>query len=174
MSTQKKSLLFRFLIGFVILVGLDQWTKKLIVTYLKGNPPFVIWNGIFEFYYSENRGAAFGMLQERQLFFFLVAVLVLGIILYMLLRMPDNRRYRPLCVCLMLIASGAVGNMIDRVSQGYVVDFLYFKLIDFPIFNVADCYVTIAAFLLVLLVMFYYKDEELECFSPKKKGEGNS
>ena len=68
------------------------------------------------------------------------------------------------------IASGAVGNMIDRISQSYVVDFLYFKLINFPIFNVADCYVTCAAFGLVLLIMFYYNDEDMSVFNMKKKG----
>ena len=77
----------------------------------------------------------------------------------------------PLALCLMMVCAGAVGNMIDRVSQGYVVDFLYFKLINFPIFNVADCYVTIAAASLVLLIMFHYKDEDLMCFSLKKKEE---
>lgn len=174
MKGQKKSLLLRFLIGFVILVGLDQWTKGLVVNYLKGNQPFVVLEGVFEFYYSENRGAAFGIMQERQLFFFLIAMAVLGVIIYMLLRMPGDRKYRPLSVCMMLIASGAVGNMIDRLSQGYVVDFLYFKLINFPIFNVADCYVTIAAACLIFLVMFYYKDEDLACFSPKSRREDSN
>ena len=149
MTKEKRSLFVRFLIGFVILVGLDQWTKGLASAYLKGNSPLVLIRGVFELYYSENRGAAFGMLQEKQLFFFLI---------------------RPLAVCLMLIASGAVGNMIDRITQSYVVDFLYFSLINFPIFNVADCYVTCSAVGLVLLIMFYYKDEDMAVFSFKKKG----
>lgn len=110
------------------------------------------------------------MLQEKQLFFFLIAVVVLGAVLYMLWHMPDGRKYRPLAVCLLGIASGAVGNMIDRISQSYVVDFLYFKLINFPIFNVADCYVTCAAFGLVLLIMFYYNDEDMSVFNMTKKG----
>lgn len=168
MTKQKKSMITSFLIGFVILVGLDQWTKGLVVANLKGQKPFVIWENVFEFYYSENRGAAFGMMQEKQLFFFLIALLVLGAVVYLMLRMPADRRYRPLAVCLMMVSAGAVGNMIDRVSQGYVVDFLYFKLINFPIFNVADCYVTIAAACLVLLIMFYYKDEDMACFTFKK------
>ena len=68
-----------------------------------------------------------------------------------------------------MIVSGAAGNLIDRVVQGYVVDFLYFKLIDFPIFNVADCYVTVATAILLFLLMFYYSDEELEALSPRRK-----
>ena len=121
-------------------VGLDQWTKRLAVENLMGNGPFVIWDGVFELLYSENRGAAFGILQGKHAFFFLV-----------------------------LLTSGAVGNMIDRAVQGYVVDFLYFSLIDFPIFNVADCYVVTAAVLLVLLTGFYYKEGELDFFSGKEK-----
>lgn len=174
MTKQKQSLIASFLIGFAILVGLDQWTKGLVVQSLKGQKPFVIWNGVFEFYYSENRGAAFGMMQEKQLFFFLIAVLVLGAVAYLIYKMPSDGKYRPLAVCLMMISAGAVSNMIDRVSQGYVVDFLYFKLIDFPIFNVADCYVVIATFSLILLFFFFYSDEELEFLSFKgaKKESG--
>jgi signal peptidase II len=59
--------------------------------------------------------------------------------------------------------------MIDRVSNSYVVDFLYFSLIDFPIFNVADCYVTVGAVLMVVLLLFYYREEELGFLKPGKK-----
>ncbi len=166
---EKRSFFASFLIGFVILVGLDQWTKGLAVKYLMNHGPVSVWDGVFEFLYSENRGAAFGMMQGRQLFFFIIAIAVLGAVLYLLWKMPLSKRYMPMAVCLMMVAAGAVGNMIDRVAQGYVVDFLYFKLINFPIFNVADCYVTIAAFLLILLVFFYYKEEELACFSRHSK-----
>ena len=67
----------------------------------------------------------------------------------------------PLRITLVLLTAGAIGNMIDRVYHNFVVDFLYFKLINFPIFNVADCYVTIAMGLLIVLILFYYTDEEL-------------
>ena len=81
------------------------------------------------------------------------------------------KRYLPLALCVGGIAAGAIGNMIDRLSQGYVVDFFYFCLIDFPIFNVADCYVTVGAFALAVLVMFYYQDEDFSVFSFKKGGD---
>lgn len=166
---EKRSFFVSFFIGFVILVGLDRWTKGLAVKYLMGKSPVPVWDGVFEFHYLKNEGAAFGMLQGRQLFFFIIALVVLCGILYLLWKMPLTKRYMPMAVCLMMVAAGAVGNMIDRITQGYVVDFLYFKLINFPIFNVADCYVTIAALLLVLLVFFYYKEEDLACFSHRKK-----
>lgn len=146
----------------VLAVALDQWTKKLAFTHLRVNGPIVILDGVFELLYSENRGAAFGILQGKHTFFFLVAAAVLIVVLLFLAKLPASKRYLPLFGCMVLLSSGAVGNMIDRAARGYVVDFLYFSLIDFPIFNVADCYVVVAAALLVLLTGFYYKEDELE------------
>ncbi|MCI8661558.1 MAG: signal peptidase II [Lachnospiraceae bacterium] len=158
-----------------LLVLLDQYTKYLAVLHLKGQKPFVLWSGVFELFYSENRGAAFGMLQGRQTFFFLIGILVLAAAVYVMLRLPSwkNSHYRWLGICVILITSGAVGNMVDRILQQYVVDFLYFKLIDFPIFNVADIYVTTATATLLFLMIFYYTDEDLDIFrfSQKEKGE---
>ena len=151
---------FIFFIGLGVSIGLDQFTKHLAVVHLKGQKPFVLIKGVFEFYYSENRGAAFGMLQGRQGFFFLIAAAVILAVLWAVYRMPAGKRYLPLMCSLFLLV--------------YVVDFLYFKLIDFPIFNVADCYVVIATFSLILLFFFFYSDEELEFLSFKgaKKESG--
>ena len=80
-------------------------------------------------------------------------------------------------ISVVLILSGAIGNLIDRIAYGYVVDFLYFKLINFPIFNVADCYVVIGACLMFLFVLFVYKEPEdlpirtILLGIPKKKKE---
>ncbi len=162
--------LLSLVIANTVLVFIDQYTKMLAVSYLKNNNPFVILEGVFELLYSENRGAAFGMLQGRQSFFFLISIVVVGGAVFAMWCMPGwaNKRYHWLKFCTIMIASGAIGNMIDRVSQGYVVDFLYFKLIDFPIFNVADIYVTTATFILLLVLCFYYKDEDLSVFQIKK------
>ena len=166
--------LLSLLCGSALLVWLDQYTKHLAVAKLKGQEPFAVVPGVFELLYSENRGAAFGMLQGRQGFFFVVGILVLAAAVYLMVRMPSYgcSRYHFLKVCTVMITAGAVGNMVDRVSQGYVVDFLYFRLIDFPIFNVADIYVTTATGLLLVLFLFYYKDEDFEIFRPgRRKGE---
>lgn len=168
---QKRNHILGFGAGFVCLTLLDQWTKRLAVKSLMGNSPYVIWEGVFELFYSENRGAAFGVLQGKQTFFFLIAMCVFGVILYVMVKLPSNRRFVPLELCMTAIAAGAAGNLIDRVSQGYVVDFLYFKLIDFPIFNVADCYVTVATAILMVLFLWYYKDEEFEMLLPGRKEE---
>lgn len=153
----------------VILIAFDQWTKILAYDKLRVDGPFVIWKGVFELLYSENRGAAFGILQGQKWFFLLVAAAVVIVILLFLYKMPNDKKMLPLFLCTVLLASGAIGNVIDRLSRGFVVDFLYFKLINFPIFNVADCYVVIAAGLLILLTGFYYKDEDLDFLSSKEK-----
>lgn len=148
--------------SFFLLVIFDQWTKYLASLHLKDKAPFVLIEDVFELHYLENRGAAFGMLQGRQIFLLLLTIVFLIVICYIFYKMPSEKKYIPLYIVGVMICSGAIGNMIDRVRQQYVVDFLYFKLINFPIFNVADCYVTVAAFLLFFLVLFYYKDEDFE------------
>lgn len=169
MSGKTKQILLS-LLGAAGAVFLDQWTKGLAVTHLKGQAPFVIWEGVFELLYSENRGAAFGMMQGKQGLFFLITLVVLAAAAFVMIKMPLEKRYLPLNICTVMVAAGAVGNMIDRVTQGYVVDFLYFKLINFPIFNVADIYVTVSAALLMVLFLFYYKEEDMDVFAFKKKG----
>ena len=166
---QKIKAVLGFLVSGAVLTAIDQWTKSLAVAGLKGKEPFVIWKGVFELLYSENRGAAFGVLQGKHGFFFLVAVCVFVAALYVTGKLPDEKKFVPLRVCITLITAGAAGNLIDRVVQGYVVDFLYFILIDFPIFNVADCYVTVATAVLLILLMKVYSDEDLAVLWQKRK-----
>ena len=168
---QKTKLIIGLITGFFLSIALDQWTKLLAVNHLMNRPPYIVWDGVFELFYSENRGAAFGMLQGKQMFFLLVALAVLSGTVFAISRMPAERKYLPLHFIAMFLSAGAVGNMIDRFARGYVVDFLYFKLINFPIFNVADCYVTISMFLFMLMFLFYYKEEDLSCLTFHKKEE---
>ncbi len=158
-----------------LLVLLDQATKLAAVSALKDGGPFVLIPGVFQLQYLENRGAAFGLLQNARIFFLAVTLIALAAVIYVLVRMPLKRKYIVLRFLMVLIAAGAVGNMIDRVFLGYVRDFLYFSLIDFPIFNVADIYVTCATILLILLLLFYYKEEDDFAFlSPGgKKGKAD-
>ena len=156
----KISLLIFDMIGLLILVALDQLTKYMAVVFLKANDSVPIFQGILELRYLENKGAAFGMLQNQKIFFIFIALLILGVIVYVLIKTPADKKYTILHVLLVLIAAGSIGNMIDRISQDYVVDFIYFVLIDFPIFNVADIYVTLSAIALIIVVFFYYKEED--------------
>ena len=143
-------------------VVLDQVTKLLAVANLKDQDPFVLIPGVFELHYLENRGAAFGIFQDQQIFFIISAVVIFAAVLYFYKRIPEEKKFLPLKICSVLVCAGAIGNMIDRLRLGYVIDFFYFELIDFPIFNVADIYVTVTAVLLVLLILFYYKEEDLD------------
>ena len=155
----------------VLLVIFDQFTKYLAVLFLKDQDPFVILPGVFELHYLENRGAAFGMMQGQQTFFLIIGILVFAGVIYLFRHMSEETKFWPIRLIAIAILAGAWGNMLDRIRLAYVVDFFYFKLIDFPIFNVADCYVTAGAILLAVLILFVYKDEELGFLSLKKKHE---
>lgn len=168
MKTNLKRIGFAIL-SFIILIVFDQWTKYLAVEHLMNKEPFIIIDGVFQLRYLENRGAAFGMMQGQQTFFLITGIIAVIVLAYVYFKLPWEKRFLPLRAVAMFIAGGAVGNMIDRVALGYVVDFFYFELIDFPIFNVADIYVTCATIVLALLILFYYKEEELDCLFPKKK-----
>ncbi len=169
MNKRKGILLLVDTVFLAILIFLDQITKHYAVVYLKDQEPAKLIDGIFELNYLENRGAAFGMLQNQKFFFIFIAVIILAVIIYVLWKTPNQKKYTKLHIALVLIAAGAIGNMIDRLRYDYVVDFLYFSLINFPIFNVADIYVTCAAVYLVILLLFVYKESDLEFLTLRTK-----
>lgn len=189
---EKKSRKTRFM-GFficVVLVICDQLTKYLAVLYLKGKKAIPIIDEVFELQYLENRSAAFGMdpisfihrifsieafhkdpalfLKVKMMFFVILTIVLVISFIFIYIRIPEMKKYRWMDFVLLLLISGATGNFIDRVCNHYVVDFFYFKLINFPIFNVADIYVTVAAFLMIFLTLFYYKEDDFEKVFPKK------
>ncbi|MBR3601808.1 MAG: signal peptidase II [Lachnospiraceae bacterium] len=172
-SKHKRNFLIFDFISIIILIAIDQYTKYLAVLHLKDKPAFSVIDGVFELNYLENRGAAFGMLQNQKGFFILISCIVLLAICYILVKIPEEKKYNILHILLVLIASGAVGNMIDRIRLEYVVDFFYFVLINFPIFNMADIYVSVACILLTIVMLFIYKEEDLDFLSirPKKVRE---
>ena len=151
---KRASLLVTDFMLFVILVIADQLTKHLAVVRLKNQAAYNLINGILEFNYLENRGAAFGVLQNQKYFFVFVALIFIGVIVFVLIKVPTQKKYYSLNILLVMIAAGAVGNMIDRVRYDYVVDFIYLVCIQFPIFNVADIYVTTATVILVFQILF--------------------
>lgn len=153
----------------ILFIAADQLTKYYAVLMLKDHAPYSIVDGVFELHYLENNGAAFGILQGQKFFFLFIAAIILSMIFYVLFKMPYQKKYIKLHITLVLIASGAIGNLIDRLRYDYVVDFLYFSLINFPVFNVADIYVTLAAFFLVILLLFVYKESDLEFLSFRAK-----
>lgn len=142
-----------------VLVGIDQLTKYLAVVHLKDQASFVLWPGVFEFRYCENTGVAFSLLENQRWLFIPMTAIVAVAMIVILFRSPLCRHKLFSFSCALILAGG-VGNLIDRIVLSYVVDFLYFSLIDFPIFNFADCCVVIGACLLFVFLLFVYKDKE--------------
>ena len=152
-----------------LLVCLDQYTKYLAVLYLKHQSDIFLIPGVLHLHYlyPENRGIAFGMMQGGIPLFVILTLVLSGFIVYLMIRMPEDPHYRPLMAVCILILSGASGNLIDRVVRRFVVDFIYFVPIDFPVFNLADVYVVTGCILLVILTLFYYKEEDDFAFLKK-------
>ncbi len=168
-TSKKKKIILLDVLLFICLVVFDQFTKYLAILNLKDQSAVPIIKNVLELNYLENRGAAFGMLQDQKIFFILIAVFIIGIISYVLCIMPDDKKYNALHILLVMICSGACGNMIDRIRTDYVVDFIYFVLINFPIFNFADICVTVSTVLLIILFLFYYKEKDFAFLSFKQQ-----
>ena len=152
---------------FFILVALDLFTKSIAVSALEGGRHIDLIKGVLEFYYIQNRGAAFGIFQDGTLILGIISAVSLVVLIFLYFKIPDGRKYLPLRIVLIFMSAGAAGNLFDRITLHYVRDFIYFSLIDFPVFNVADIYVTCSVFVLVYLILFHYKDEDLAFFHMK-------
>ena len=171
MNTEKKRLatFLLFLVSTAVLVAFDQWTKNLAVEHLKGQEVISLIPGVLCLHYLENRGAAFGIFQDQRTFLLILTAIILICVCYVLWRIPSDKKYNLLKLLCIMITAGGIGNLIDRVRLNYVVDFIYFSLIDFPVFNVADIYVTTSMFLLLILVLCYYKDEDFQFLKWKRE-----
>ncbi len=155
-----------------LLAVLDQITKYLAVLYLKGQSDIVLIPGVFRLTYVENFGAAFGTMQNSTIFLLAVTVILLVYLIWLYVSLC-RKGYRILRMICLVIIAGGIGNIIDRIVYGFVVDFFYFELIDFPVFNVADCYITCAAAAMIISMFTVYKHDEMDFLLPfgKKKGE---
>ena len=150
-------------------VGLDQLTKYIAASNLPidASPDVKLWEGVLHFRCISNDGAAFGMLDEHRWVFMSVSTVV---IIGMLAFMVWKRRSIPpaLGIAISLVISGGIGNMIDRVALGYVVDFIYFVPIDFPCFNVADSFVCIGAAVMFVCILFMKDPKKNEEIAPEQ------
>ena len=133
-------LLLSIIVGAVCL---DQLTKWMAVIWLQGEPSFPLWRDVLHFTFVKNEGAAFGMLAEHRWVFMVVSsVAIVGLSVYLFRHRKDSLWIR---IPLAMIIGGGIGNMIDRVVLGYVIDFIDFTLINFAVFNVADSFVCVGA-----------------------------
>ncbi len=152
-----------------ILTFLDQGSKYFVLTRLKNTPDIILIPGVLQLHYLENRGMAFGLFEGKIPVFVILCVLFFCVFFYVYARIPRTGYYLPLTITSLIMVSGALGNFIDRIFRKYVVDFIYFSLIDFPVFNMADIYVVCSGILLVILVCFKYKNDEDYHFLRLKK-----
>ncbi|MBE6637549.1 MAG: signal peptidase II [Ruminococcaceae bacterium] len=153
------------IVGSVIL---DQVTKFLVVRDLMPISTHMVWEGVLRFRYVENTGAAFGMLKGQRWFFIILSTIaIVGIMIYLV---KCRRSIPPLFgIALAMIAGGGIGNQIDRIANGYVVDFIEFLFVDFAVFNVADCFVTVGACLLIFDMLFLERQLFLDTKTTPKK-----
>lgn len=160
-------LMIDFIIVALLLI-FDQYTKHLAVANLKEQPAYVLIDGVLELQYLENRGSAFGMFQNQKVFILTLGIVFLLVLLFFLFRLPQQRKFCVLHIAVAAIISGGIGNIIDRIRLDYVVDFISFILIDYPIFNVADIYVVAGTIGLFILFLFVYCEKDLEFLDFKR------
>ena len=146
-----------FIIGiiFIFSILLDQVTKRWAVNVLKNGESIKITENFLRFTYAENRGAAFSILQNQRWFFIIVTVIILLILGYIYFNTKNLTKLSKLSIA--MTAGGAIGNFIDRLLLGYVIDFIdvrFGNLYNFPIFNVADSFVVCGAILMMILILF--------------------
>lgn len=166
-TNRKKMLAIDFVIMLLLLL-FDQFTKYLAIINLKGRSAYILVDEVLELQYLENRGSAFGMLQNQKVFILFVGIIFMAVILFFLFKLPEHAKYNKIHILLSVIIAGGIGNMIDRIRFDYVVDFISFVLIHYPIFNVADIYIVVATILLFILFLFVYKEQDLEFLSFKQ------
>lgn len=153
----------------ILLLAFDQFTKYLAISHLKDKSAYVLIDGVLELQYLENRGSAFGMLQNQKFFILFVGIVFMAVILFLLFKLPKQKKFCVVHILLSVIIAGGIGNMLDRIRFDYVVDFISFILINFPIFNVADIYIVVATAGLFILFLFVFKEKDWEFLSFKQK-----
>jgi signal peptidase II len=146
----------------IILIILDQLSKWWVRDTLMNKKPIVIISDVFKLQYHENTGAVWGIMSGKVELLALLSIIIFLFLTFLYIKIPNEKKYNALKLILVFIMAGAIGNMIDRIFLKHVVDFIYFEIINFPLFNVADCYVTVSSVLLIILSLFYYKDNDFD------------
>lgn len=145
----------------IVLIIIDQVTKLLVVEFLKPIEYVDVIDNILRFRYVENTGAVFGSFATQTLLLTVFSVILLGITVYYLIKNRDKSKF--VNICLLLMISGGIGNIIDRVRLNYVVDFIEPLFVNFAVFNFADCLITVGAFALIIyLIVDLIKDVKKE------------
>ena len=163
-----KRLLSGIILLFVLTI-LDRLSKIWAAKTLSQGFDIVLIPRVLELHYLENTGAAFSILTGKILFFLIITIIMCVFIVYVMINTPNESKFAPFWYCLIFLLAGALGNFYDRLFYHYVVDFISFVLINFPIFNIADIYVTVSMAVLIILILFVYNDEDLGLIFKRKK-----
>lgn len=145
-----------------LLTALDQLTKFIITSKFSLYETKPVIQDVFAITYIQNTGVAWGMFKGKRMIFLVLTFIALLFAFRIYYNVYNKKKYIPIRICLILLISGALGNMLDRIRLGYVVDFFSFELINFPVFNVADIMVVVSFFLLFFLLLFKYSNEEFD------------
>lgn len=140
------------------IVALDQWTKALTVSTVPMHEKLGSVLGIFHITHTENSGAIWGILQGQTWLFVLIMVLFLAVIGVMIWKKWLTKKFE--LICLAMIAGGGLGNMIDRLAYGKVTDMIEFDFVSFPVFNVADCFITVGCAALLVYIIFFDREKK--------------
>ena len=149
------------LVSMLVLVALDQIIKLLVLNYLQPIGSFPLIDGFIQLSYVQNKGAAFGSFSDKTelLAIFTFVVIIVGILALMFKKIKFGVEY----VCAVFLISGGIGNLIDRVFRGFVIDYIEPLFIDFAIFNFADILVTCSAIVLIVWMIYdVYRDSKKE------------
>ena len=151
-------MLIPFFAGIFIIAILDQAAKLFATGLLPSVKTIPLIEDVFHLTYVENTGAGFGVFADYTwLLTAMTLIIIIFVVSYVVVKRPKNRI---LLTALTFMMGGAVGNMIDRVRLGYVIDFFDFTLIDFPVFNVADCFITVGAVVFAVYIIFFSDKKE--------------
>lgn len=164
----KKKYYTFFILYIIILIIIDQITKYIARVNLSSGDVDII-PGLLKLQLLYNTGAAFSILTEKTFVFYIVTPIVAAIVIYFFIKLPFEKKYLKMAFCLSTLVAGAAGNYIDRIAFHQVTDFIYFSLINFPIFNVADIYVTLSVIFLLIFLIFGMSDDDLAKWIKSKK-----
>lgn len=168
MRNKKALLIFDVLLILFLTAG-DQLTKHIVSNFLDKQGSVVLIEGVLQLTGLKNTGGIFGILPNQSAFLVFMAGILLLVMFYILVKLPDKPKFNVMHPVLSCLLAGALGNLVDRFRFGYVFDFIYFIGIDFPIFNCADILVTLSTLTLAGLLLFYYKEKDLEFLTFKQK-----
>lgn len=145
-----------------LLTAFDQLTKFIITSSFELYESKPAIKNFLSFTYIQNRGMAWGMLQGKRVIFVALTIVILLLCFAIYSNIADKSKYRILRANMIILIAGALGNMLDRIKLGYVIDFFEVKFIEFPVFNVADIYVVVSMIMIFILIMFKYSNEEFD------------